>query len=212
VSDSSKPATDSLVIDFLAESRFARHRRRKQESKSYTTCQKCGKDLVSKWGTLRGTNNITKAVCKECKSAPKGCQHPRLRSFTFSDGQTIKLCPDCTKFDGKRYSVLNNGKTKPAGNANKTIVKRLRFDTRKYKPHMLGSREHWAHDFPTLTDYVVVPLSRTRLKGAMSEWQELRDERDYLRLYWVYEFPKDVDTITPHHWCCVCKDCEAKRE
>jgi hypothetical protein len=40
------------------------------------------------------------------------CAHPKLKAFTFSDGQTIKMCPDCTKFDEHRRNVLL-GKKKP---------------------------------------------------------------------------------------------------
>jgi len=35
------------------------------------------------------------------------CGHPRLKSFTFWDGQTIYMCPDCTKFDEHRRVVLS---------------------------------------------------------------------------------------------------------
>jgi hypothetical protein len=34
------------------------------------------------------------------------CVHPQLKGFTFSDGQTIHMCPDCTKFDAHRRAVL----------------------------------------------------------------------------------------------------------
>lgn len=35
--------------------------------------------------------------------------HPNVRSFTFSDGQTIQMCPDCTEFDTHRRFVLCGG-------------------------------------------------------------------------------------------------------
>jgi hypothetical protein len=34
------------------------------------------------------------------------CFHDRIREFTFSDGQVIKMCPDCTQFDAHRREVL----------------------------------------------------------------------------------------------------------
>jgi hypothetical protein len=34
------------------------------------------------------------------------CTHPRLKTFTFSDGKTIQCCPDCSTFDKKRHEVL----------------------------------------------------------------------------------------------------------
>jgi hypothetical protein len=42
------------------------------------------------------------------------CQHSQLRSFTFSDGQTIHMCPSCTKFDGHRRAVLAGTRTRTA--------------------------------------------------------------------------------------------------
>jgi hypothetical protein len=38
-----------------------------------------------------------------------GCEHPRLRQFTFLDGKTIKMCPDCATFDARRHRALCNG-------------------------------------------------------------------------------------------------------
>lgn len=34
------------------------------------------------------------------------CKHTNLRGFTFKDGLTIQMCPDCTKFDEEREDVL----------------------------------------------------------------------------------------------------------
>jgi len=34
------------------------------------------------------------------------CKHTSLRSFTFSDGQTIECCPSCLHFDKDRREVL----------------------------------------------------------------------------------------------------------
>ncbi len=39
------------------------------------------------------------------------CTHPRLKQFTFKDGQVIKMCPSCTKFDEHRKAVLGGKKT-----------------------------------------------------------------------------------------------------
>lgn len=39
-----------------------------------------------------------------------GCSHPRLKAFSFADGQVIKSCPDCSTFDASRSKVL---RTKP---------------------------------------------------------------------------------------------------
>lgn len=38
------------------------------------------------------------------------CFHDRLKTFTFSNGVEIKMCPDCTTFDEKRKKVLNVSK------------------------------------------------------------------------------------------------------
>ena len=38
-----------------------------------------------------------------------GCSHDRLRQFIFSDGKTIKMCPDCDTFNAKRHRVLCKG-------------------------------------------------------------------------------------------------------
>ena len=137
------------VIDFLAESlsapltgaeRAQRCRFRKQASKKFVSCMTCiytqqftdcphcgcGKPLVDKNGNLRGTDDPAKAICRECKvkikerATEERCKHLRARSFTFSDGKTITLCPDCTKFDNKRYQFLNS--RKPFGEHSKTIV------------------------------------------------------------------------------------------
>lgn len=43
------------------------------------------------------------------------CPHEKLRSFTFSDGKQIKLCPDCSAFDAARSAVL---RYKPDGQEN----------------------------------------------------------------------------------------------
>lgn len=37
------------------------------------------------------------------------CFHDRLKEFTFKDGTTIKMCPDCTQFDTKRIEALRTG-------------------------------------------------------------------------------------------------------
>ncbi len=34
------------------------------------------------------------------------CEHPKLKQFTFSDGATIKMCPDCTFYDNERQRIL----------------------------------------------------------------------------------------------------------
>jgi len=44
-----------------------------------------------------------------------GCGHPRLRSFKFSNGQTIRMCPDCSKSDEHRRAVLASTKRKVRG-------------------------------------------------------------------------------------------------
>jgi len=43
------------------------------------------------------------------------CGHPRLKSFEFSIGQTIRMCPDCSKFDEHRRVVLASIKGKVRG-------------------------------------------------------------------------------------------------
>lgn len=48
-------------------------------------------------------------------SAKTECGHPQLKGFTFSDGQTIHMCPDCTKFDENRRAVLAGTKRKVDG-------------------------------------------------------------------------------------------------
>ena len=40
------------------------------------------------------------------KVNPRTCKHINLRSFTFSTGETIQSCPDCTAFDEERQDVL----------------------------------------------------------------------------------------------------------
>jgi hypothetical protein len=40
------------------------------------------------------------------------CGHPQLKSFKFSNGQTIRMCPNCTKFDEHRRAVLGGTKRK----------------------------------------------------------------------------------------------------
>lgn len=131
-----KPVTEH-VIDFLADldslplsgkERARAHRVKKQASKRFTTCQHifcgcgclCGKPLLSKWGTLRGTDDEAKAVCAECtticlkyraKATTSRCTHPNLRQYAFTDGDATKMCPDCTWFDRKRKKVLKHGKT-----------------------------------------------------------------------------------------------------
>src|SRR5437016_3478458 len=37
------------------------------------------------------------------------CFHDRLKQFTFSNGEEIKCCVDCTTFDNKRIEVLRVG-------------------------------------------------------------------------------------------------------
>ena len=46
------------------------------------------------------------------------CMHPNLKQFTFSDGQTIKCCPGCDKYDEARRKILGGAK---AAEAPKTI-------------------------------------------------------------------------------------------
>jgi len=38
-----------------------------------------------------------------------GCSHHRLRQFEFSDGKTIKMCPDCDTYDARRHRALCKG-------------------------------------------------------------------------------------------------------
>jgi hypothetical protein len=37
------------------------------------------------------------------------CTHLNLKEFAFSDGQIIRMCPDCTEFDAARRDVLCGG-------------------------------------------------------------------------------------------------------
>jgi hypothetical protein len=43
------------------------------------------------------------------------CKHTQLKSFKFSDGQTIRMCRSCTKFDQHRRAVLAGTKWKVKG-------------------------------------------------------------------------------------------------
>jgi DNA-directed RNA polymerase specialized sigma24 family protein len=49
------------------------------------------------------------------------CSHPRLRTFTFSDGTTIQCCPDCDTFDGARWNVIGTNPPKYQGKAEYVI-------------------------------------------------------------------------------------------
>jgi hypothetical protein len=54
---------------------------------------------------------------KRASKTIKGCAHARLKRFTFSDDTTIKMCPDCTRFDEKRQATLRAGTCVKASHA-----------------------------------------------------------------------------------------------
>ena len=108
---------DWFAEDLSPSERAARKRWKKQLSKVFLTCTMCGcnNQLTDTNGKLRGTDNAEKAICKVCKAATTcaaksdRCAHPNLKQCKFSDGTTIKMCPDCTRFDGKRITTLQAG-------------------------------------------------------------------------------------------------------
>ena len=56
---------------------------------------------------------IANATLGLLSDGPKNeCKHLQLKSFTFSDGQTIRMCPSCTKFDEHRRAVLAGARRK----------------------------------------------------------------------------------------------------
>jgi hypothetical protein len=186
--------TNVKVIDFLAEldslpltgkERAQRFRDKKQASKPFTTCQQpqcgggcgclCGNPLLSKSGTLRGTDDIEKAICSQCTAViaayKRGCTHPNLKQFTFSDGYTIKKCPDCTRFDTGRSRALNYGEVRSRG-----------YQVTGTGPGLV-QRNPVADD---LTEWTVVPIASPTLVTILPEWKEQLTERDYDRL--AHEF------------------------
>ena len=208
------------VKDYLAESlpltgkeRAARYRRRKQASKVFecgtlTNCDLCGVHLLTKWGTLRGTTDVAKAICNDCKviketrKQESTCSHPHLKQFTFTDGQTIKTCPDCNEFDGKRRRVLMKTTCGPTHK----LAKQAPIGTAGYKVSASPLRGFNATDFRKtyyyktdatgkpvkvdITQNVVVPFPSTNVVGPLPEWQIERDERDHQSLDCVYDYPK----------------------
>lgn len=36
------------------------------------------------------------------------CEHTAMKSFTFTDGQTARMCPDCTVYDSERRLIYAN--------------------------------------------------------------------------------------------------------
>jgi len=178
MSSSPEPVTTAYVNvkDYLAESllltkaatKQRRYRRHKQESKAFTCCQQCGSTLVSKWKTLRGTDVIAKAICRECKEAITNkkaavraaeviathgaCDHLHLRLFTFTNGRTIEMCPDCTTFDAKRHRALCKGEAlKDCCTTTKKATKTLRrkkwdrqvFDLTKMRRWKFSGMSHF---------------------------------------------------------------------
>ncbi|MGO9083587.1 MAG: hypothetical protein ACLQBK_00025 [Candidatus Sulfotelmatobacter sp.] len=64
---------------------------------------------------------IANASLDLTSGSPKtDCGHPQLKSFKFSDGQTIHMCPDCTKFDGHRHAVLAGAEVSTTPRLHKT--------------------------------------------------------------------------------------------
>jgi hypothetical protein len=59
-----------------------------------------------------------------------GCEHPLLKQFTFSDGQTIKMCPDCPRFDEHRRAVLAG---KPYETVEKVVDASFHSDTWRWR-------------------------------------------------------------------------------
>lgn len=58
-------------------------------------------------------HNIKVDDCQVCSPLPLDylankviCFHRNLRSFTFSTGETVKMCPDCDTFDARRTGIL----------------------------------------------------------------------------------------------------------
>lgn len=231
------------VIDFLSEDntshvneRVRRHRERQRLTKTFTACKQCGKRLV-KYGVYWGTNDEKKAICADCKKTHTGCTHDRLRSFTFADGNNIKMCPDCTRFDGKRYEVLNKGKKKSVSHATKRPQTRLKKDhpsapCYQGMAHLVmrpapqgisalpligpvmkhGFFRDIGYVMQKTSEWVVVPMPVIDVKSwkSMPEWMVDRDERDWERLSCLYDFPKPLERLTPQHWNCMCLDCKGK--
>jgi hypothetical protein len=63
--------------------------------------------------TITEHRPFANATVELLSDRPKSqCGHPWLKSFMFLDGQTIRMCPDCTKFDEHRRAVLGDTKRK----------------------------------------------------------------------------------------------------
>lgn len=85
-----------------------------------------------------------------------GCVHEHLRSFTFSDGKQIKLCPDCYVFDAARSAVLRykpDGQESIAAVASEATIEWLTQlpDKERSALRSLASEQH-GHD-PHLVSY-----------------------------------------------------------
>lgn len=173
------------VIDFLSDLDFSTplvtqrvrlHRIRLRVSRQYISCQGCGQPLV-KYGTWWGTDDVKKAICKECRATIKArssnptvsCQHPRLKHFKFQKrydslfkksyrSTTIWMCPDCDTFDDERHSRLNFGEA-----TNKEVIPREN-SKRKIK------------DVHTLNLGVVPTITRPNMKGGSHPYEDHNHE------------------------------------
>jgi hypothetical protein len=188
---STSPETEtSEVFDFLSDLEFSTplvtqrvrlHRIRQRALKQYTSCQKCSQPLI-KYGVQWGTDDVEKAICKVCKAAPIGCAHPRLRSFTFADGQTIKMCADCTTFDSKRHRSLCKGEAlKDCTATTKPIIRRNYEKKRDGPPstcgmaHIIGRQRDEFRTTDSLSDCF------GRMKIMVLTYKEEREQSEDLR-------------------------------
>jgi hypothetical protein len=185
------------VIDYLAQpspltgaERAANYRFRERLKQipcgAFISCQICGCDnpLTTKRGTPRWTEDVVKAICNDCKVIKETRKkestrsHPRLKSFTFSDGSTIKMCPDCTTFDAKRRKAMwdkSPWRKAVSGGTGSTV-------------NNIGSGPVGPLFKVDRSQYVVVPAPSTKVVGPLPEWQIDRDERDHDSFACVYVF------------------------
>lgn len=140
MSEAAQPVTTYVEVkDYLTDSsplfgkeRAALYRWRKQANKKYTTCQGCGcgAPLLSKWGTLRGTDDADKAICIECKDGraarreecAKQCaslrlvqRNKELRRKLVSNGAGGLNHIQYPTLDPSQYVVVPLPVTKPVG-------------------------------------------------------------------------------------------------
>jgi hypothetical protein len=114
---------------------------------------------------------------------PSTCTHVLAKAFTFSTGQTIKMCPDCATFDEHRRQVLRQGyvfKSSPTQETRWDISlkkENLSFERAAVHPELLWDVERAAAQEHGLSELFSLSNSEHHEQAWRAGEQQARKDR-----------------------------------